>query len=637
MLQTSVPVVTDTAVPVVTDGLMNVVSGLGTARDKVSNHVFVNVDLTQGECEALYLGDGFGRKIVDLVPQDMTREWRNWQAKQAEALLETEAAFNVRAKVCQAETWARLYGGAAILIGDGATDPRLPLDVTTIAKGGLRYLHVFSRWDLATCDFVRDLGSRDFGLPERYRIQSAELADPSVEIHRSRFVIFDGYDVPRLAREANQGWGASVFQAIRTALVHAAASAANAAAMTEEAKLDVITKQGLTNSLADPEGERRLINRFVVAGQMKSIINTLLLDADETFDRKQLSFAGLPELIATHLEILAGVADIPVTKLLGTAPKGMNATGESDTRNYYDSIRAKQTTRLGPTLRPLDEALIRHTLGRRPRGIAYEWAPLWQPTPAELADIADKRAKVDKVYAAMGLFPAPGFGRAVLDNLIATGVYPTIDQHVAHEELDKVAEEQTARKAAETKALAEAKVSVTPPAGATTDAAPRSLYVCRPVTNAREILAWARRQGIPNLLPPDDLHVTIAYSRAPVDWFKAYSDCPEIEIPEGGARLVERLGESAVVLLFASDRLQWRWQHFRDIGASWDHDGYQPHVTLTYDGSDLDLADIAPFEGKIVLGAERFREIEDDLAATVTTSDAHPFFRGDSAERRGKT
>lgn len=150
-------------------------------------------------------------------------------------------------------------------------------------------------------------------------------------------------------------------------------------------------------------------------------------------------------------------------------------------------------------------------------------------------------------------------------------------------------------------------------------AEPRTLYVSRSVTNAAEVLRWARKQKIPNLMKAQDLHVTIAFSREPVDWFKAYTDVDKITIPSGGPRLVEPLGDDgALVLLFSSDQLAWRWEHFRCIGASWDHgDEYQPHVTLSWQANGFDWHSVEPYTGKIVLGPERFAPIDDNWKARV--------------------
>lgn len=135
--------------------------------------------------------------------------------------------------------------------------------------------------------------------------------------------------------------------------------------------------------------------------------------------------------------------------------------------------------------------------------------------------------------------------------------------------------------------------------------------------NTGDILKWAKEQGLSKTEEASDLHVTIAYSRSPVDWMKmgeAWSNekTGNIEIKPGGPRLVERLGnEGAVVLMFGSSDLSWRNRWMREEGASWDYEDYQPHITISYDAGELDLSKVAPYTGKIVLGPEIFEEIDE--------------------------
>lgn len=146
--------------------------------------------------------------------------------------------------------------------------------------------------------------------------------------------------------------------------------------------------------------------------------------------------------------------------------------------------------------------------------------------------------------------------------------------------------------------------------GLVNDAQPLTLYVFRSVTNAADIIRWAKGQGFKNTIAESDLHVTVAFSRQPVDWFKAgQSWDDEIKLPSGGPRLVEQFGR-AIVLRFASSSLSWRHEDFKRIGASWDHDEYAPHITISYD--EMPEGKIEPYTGPIVLGPEMFVEVKED-------------------------
>jgi hypothetical protein len=158
----------------------------------------------------------------------------------------------------------------------------------------------------------------------------------------------------------------------------------------------------------------------------------------------------------------------------------------------------------------------------------------------------------------------------------------------------------------------------------TTDAAPRTLYVQRKLTNAEEFIAWAKSQGFGTTTPADDLHVTVAFSRRPVDWMKAGETWSndrdgKLTVSPGGARIVEPLGDKgAVVLLFNSSELSWRHEAIkREADATWDFPEYQPHVTITYAGKDVDLTKVEPYRGKLVFGPELFSEVDENWASKL--------------------
>lgn len=148
------------------------------------------------------------------------------------------------------------------------------------------------------------------------------------------------------------------------------------------------------------------------------------------------------------------------------------------------------------------------------------------------------------------------------------------------------------------------------------DDAPRSLYVSRPLKNASDVAAWAEKAGIKNLLPAEDMHVTVAYSRSPMSWPQAADDAvtaPDAGGELNGTRSLETFDKGAAVLRFDSPDLARRWQELRDAGASWDHEGYRPHVTLSYDPG-VDVASIEPFPGALEFGPEQMAEVDDGWA-----------------------
>jgi hypothetical protein len=142
---------------------------------------------------------------------------------------------------------------------------------------------------------------------------------------------------------------------------------------------------------------------------------------------------------------------------------------------------------------------------------------------------------------------------------------------------------------------------------------PKTLYVQRKVLNAAEITRWAKSQGFETTLPEDDLHVTVAYSRAEVDWDDIPQSFQTIRIAGSKDRQMKALGETgdAKVLGFKSRALYKRWSDLREKGASWDFPDYQPHVTISYGATATDLAAIKAYDGEIMLGPEIFAEVDE--------------------------
>ena len=142
------------------------------------------------------------------------------------------------------------------------------------------------------------------------------------------------------------------------------------------------------------------------------------------------------------------------------------------------------------------------------------------------------------------------------------------------------------------------------------------IYMYRPVLNAEEILTWAASQGFTSALEPDDMHVTVVFSRRPfsIDYSESARSHSAIGysniVVQDDARSVVPLGDKgAVVLKLTSDELQTEHAYFCEQGASWDYPEYQPHVTITYQGGDLPIARVEPFTGPIILGPLRAKPL----------------------------
>lgn len=138
------------------------------------------------------------------------------------------------------------------------------------------------------------------------------------------------------------------------------------------------------------------------------------------------------------------------------------------------------------------------------------------------------------------------------------------------------------------------------------------LYVHRPLKNAADLHNWAKGAGIPNLVPPEEMHTTVVYSRAPAEMN------PEVDpvMVKGGPRTIEKLGDKgAVVLRFESPVLKAHHEDATTAGASHDFPSFLPHVTLSYDAGTCDLSKItAPPAFALEFGPEVHAALNENWA-----------------------
>lgn len=642
------------------DTLFNLITRLGTSADPSTATSYLQKQITDAQLEVAFQSDWLARKIIKVPANDATREWRGWQAEgdDIETLEAEEKRLGVQRKVRRGLTLARLYGGAGLIMGVRSDDPAIELDPESVGEGDLRWLHVLPRGRLLAADAITDLQNPLFGEPEFYTVNARNGV--SWKIHPSRVVRFMGDEPADLesATSANlQGWGQSVLISVDDAIKQFGTATQGASAMLGDAKVDVIRIPQLSQNMATDAYSTNLSNRFALAALMKSQFGFLLMDKEEEWQRISQSFSQIPELVRTFMLTVSGAADIPATRLFGQSPQGLDATGDGDLQNYYDRLAGDQENEIGPAMDKLDEVLIRSALGSRDDSIYYEWNELYGMSETQRSEVFVKNMSSIEKLVTNNLVPELALAEATQNMIVELGVMPGFEQALEDNPDELPVDEPVvdplltgeapapgapaAARPTSAAAVARLKAAVgvdrnmkrrrylggkrhrvgdTRRHFRVTDAQPRTLYVRRDVLNGEEIVRWAKGEGFETTLPAAELHVTIAFSRAPVDWMKAGQDYSQEKdggmlIPPGGPRLVERLGNYSC-LLFTSSWLTWRHQSILHAGASWEWEDYQPHISISKDPT-IRIDKMTAYRGEIKLGPEIFEEVNDDWKLKV--------------------
>lgn len=390
----------------IADGLQSLATRLGTSTDKGATASYSLSVLNDEQLDAAFRCSWIARKIVVVPALDAVRKWREWTDESENAALveALEDIFRVKSKVLEAKWKARLYGGAAILIGVGNDDLSEPLDPRRVRRGDLQFLTVLTRRDLLAGEVELDPRQSRHGMPRDYQITTN--SGEALRVHPSRLVEFRGEPLPSQysGHSVQFGWGDSVLQATYEAARNLDATMANIAGLVYDAKTDIIHIPGLSEGITDPQYELDLISRFSAFRLLKGNQGVGLLDEKETYESKSYTFSGLPDIADRFMQVAAGAADIPMTRLMGQSPGGLNSTGEGDLANYYDRIQAMQTLEMEPAMTVLDEVLARSAIGDYPSDLTYDWRPLRQMTEAQNSEIRSRNAETIAKLAGAALY-----------------------------------------------------------------------------------------------------------------------------------------------------------------------------------------------------------------------------------------
>jgi phage-related protein (TIGR01555 family) len=416
-----------------------------------------------------------GARRVDLAtdvlpPKDV--EAKDETAKElAEAMEEQCGELDLLGCIAEALRYERAYGGAAILVGlrDGVKDLSIPLDLERIES--VDWLDVLQPLELIPYQWYDDPYDAKYGQPELYWMQRIPVgnlgATQRVPIHESRLIRFTGIVVSRRQQREHWGWGDSVLLRMQEVLRDFDMSWSGAALLASDFAQMVISIKGLAESFATGDNDL-LIERAKAMDEGRSIARAILIDAEEKAERQQTPVTGLADLLDRFCNRLAAAARTPVTLLMGQAPAGLNATGDSDVRNFFDRVASERERKLGSKVRQLFKMLFAARKGpangRQPAKWGIAWGPMWQLTEKEEAERRKAVAEADKLYIDSGVL-IPGEVAKARFGGVKYSADTQLDRDL-RDAFDKEAEVEAQQQAKQLQAQLEAGQQNAPPAAA---------------------------------------------------------------------------------------------------------------------------------------------------------------------------
>jgi phage-related protein (TIGR01555 family) len=394
------------------DGWFNIITGMGTAKDKSTYSDLRWRKTSRNVAEALFSADEMGNKIARIIPYDGTREGVTWNmdksANQEEVIKFIEKEFRrlkVWTSLARAWTLARVYGGAVIYmsISDGRSISQ-PVNWKSVKK--INSLRVIDRWDLnhMGTDIISDISNPKFGTPRFYRYQPSEAIQDASEIviHNSRLIRFDGMYLPSRLYVDNDYWHDSIYGSLTTAIRNYSTNHEAIGPIIAAIAQPVYKIEGLSEALAMGKDEL-ILAKLKQVELMRSTSQAIVLDKEDDFTTVAHNVAGGKDLIDLTIQRLVAGSDIPHTRLLGQSPSGLGATGQAELINYYDSVKSMQELHLQEAIETLIEGIFsQNGAVERPEDLDFRFNPLFQQDRESEIKSRMMQAKVDTDYFNMG-------------------------------------------------------------------------------------------------------------------------------------------------------------------------------------------------------------------------------------------
>jgi phage-related protein (TIGR01555 family) len=395
------------------DGLQNVLTGMGTSRDK---SLYTNTQpiifLAQEELEALY-GMWLPRRIVDIYAEQSTRKGfkvlfggEGVAAEEVAGVEQVIEDLYILENFMLASKNSRLYGGAVILlfIDDGRAADQ-PVDKSKIYA--VESMEVLDRWQIAPV--INEENLYDYSRATYYQIISGDLIrEPTLtRVHKDRILRFDGDWLPYRVRQRNYGWGISSLQTVCESFKHYWTGLNSSSTLLSEFDIFVHKIKGLSQMLAAGK-EKDVRDRLVLNDMSKSVYRGYAIDAErEELDFISRNFGGIGEILEKMRIDIIGASKIPHTLLFGESPGGLGSTGRSEERDFAKTLADYQQATFHRPLKKLMEYIMLSrtgpTEGKLPDSWRVVFNDLFELNEREKADVRARVAAVDGRYIQLGV------------------------------------------------------------------------------------------------------------------------------------------------------------------------------------------------------------------------------------------
>ena len=418
--------------------------GLGTNNAlSQSQYGFYPITRVRTLLDWIHRGSWLGGIAIDLLADDMTRGGVEIltveDPKAGEKMQQGLTRLRIWNELSDNIKWSQLYGGSiAVLLIDGQ-DPSTPLRIETVGKNKFKGLTVFDRWMVEPdLQHLVDEYGPDLGLPQWYKVTADAPAMRGQRIHYTRCIRLEGVRLPYWQRIMENLWGLSVFERLYDRMIAFDSATVGASQLVYKSFIRTYKIDGLAEA-ATAAGDALvgISKRVELMRKYQGIEGITLLDGQDEFTTHESgSFTGIADVLVHFAEQISGALQIPLVRLLGQSPAGLNSTGESDLRTYYDNILKRQESDLREGMNLILRVLAQSLGVKLPENFNFNFVPLWQMDQTEKTDVADKATRFVMEVEAAGLVSPKTALQELRQLAKSTGYWTNIDNEMIEEASD---------------------------------------------------------------------------------------------------------------------------------------------------------------------------------------------------------
>lgn len=345
----------------------------------------------------LYQEHGIVQVLIDQPVDDAFRggiilKIPEFSAEDIQALQHFMNEIDLLQTYAQSLKWMRLFGGAGVIINAGQ-NPAQPFNIKAIKETTPLEFYATDRWELSY------MAGNGYGTDQYYE---NDLERPynyyGHVLHKSTVIKLNGKIAPSLIRGYFGGWGVSELEKMVRSFNQYLKHQSVAYEVLDEAKIDVFKIEGFNSAVSTPTGAALTAKRIQYVNQLKNFENAVVLDKEDEYEQKTLSFSGLSEILK---EIRIGLAcdlRMPLTKLFGISAGGF-ASGEEETENYNCMIESEIRGKCKHGMIKLLQICCQKLFGYVPQTIDFEWQPLRTKSAAD--EDMEKNSALQRVQSAL--------------------------------------------------------------------------------------------------------------------------------------------------------------------------------------------------------------------------------------------